>query len=374
MKWLHTADWQIGRTHGFAVDGDGRDPNAALAAARFEVVERIAALARAEAVDAVFVAGDVFDQQGVADTTLRRLVNAMQGFDGPWLLLPGNHDAALADSVWTRLQRLAILPANVHLLLAPAVREFPALGFAVLAAPLTQRHTHEDLTAWFDGAETAPGLARVGIAHGSVGGVLPEMADSPNPIAAGRAAGARLDYLALGDWHGTRQVDARTWYSGTPEPERFKDNDPGNVLLVELDAPGAEARVRPQRVGRYRWDERHRPIEGAAAVDDLAAELAGLGADDVLRLSLAGMLDAASHARLDDALDAARARLHVLEVDTSALRLEPSAADLAALQVDGVLAGLVEELRDMQAAGASPLAGAALRILFDAVRRQREGA
>ncbi|MBN8726216.1 MAG: metallophosphoesterase [Xanthomonadales bacterium] len=374
MKWLHTADWQIGRIHGFASDGDGRDPNPALAAARFEVVERLAALARGEAVDAVFVAGDVFDQQGVADTTLRRLVNAMQGFEGPWLLLPGNHDAALADSVWKRLQRLAILPANVHLLLEPGVREFPEAGFAVLAAPLVQRHTRDDLTAWFDGAETPAGLARVGIAHGSVAGVLPEAADSPNPVAAGRAASARLDYLALGDWHGARRVDGRTWYSGTPEQERFKDNDPGNVLLVELDAPGAEPRVRSQRVGRFRWHECSRRIDGSAALDDLATELARFGPDDVLRLSLAGMLDVAGNARLGDVLDAARARLHVLEADASALRLEPTAADLAALQVDGVLAGLVEELRGMQEPAGSQVAGEALKILFDAVRRRRIGA
>ena len=374
MKWLHTADWQIGRVHAFASAGDGQDPNPALAAARFGAVERIAALARAEAVDAVFVAGDVFDHQGVADTTLRRLVNAMQGYTGPWLLLPGNHDAALASSVWTRLERLAILPDNVHLLLEPAVRTFPELGLAVLPAPLTHKHTHDDLSAWFDSATTPEGLARVGIAHGSVAGVLPEAADSANPIAGDRAASAGLDYLALGDWHGTRQVDARTWYSGTPEQERFKDNDPGNVLLVELDAPGAVPRVSARRIGRFRWHESSRRIDGATALDDLAAELGGFGADDVLRLSLAGLLDMAGHARLADILEGARARLHVMEADVSAVHLEPTEADLAALRMDGVLAGLVEELRGMQETDGSPVAGEALKILFDVVRREGSGA
>ena len=55
-----------------------------------------------------------------------------------------------------------------------------------------------------------------------------------------RAATARLDYLALGDWHGTRRIDARTWYSGTPEPDRFKANEPGNVLQVDIARAGAE--------------------------------------------------------------------------------------------------------------------------------------
>jgi hypothetical protein len=35
---------------------------------------------------------------------MRRLFLAMQGFTGPWCLLPGNHDAALSESVWTRVR------------------------------------------------------------------------------------------------------------------------------------------------------------------------------------------------------------------------------------------------------------------------------
>lgn len=72
---LHTADWQIGRIYNQFDAEDG----ALLADARFGVVERLAALARQHAVDAVVVAGDVFDAQGVADRTIHRLFNAMQG-------------------------------------------------------------------------------------------------------------------------------------------------------------------------------------------------------------------------------------------------------------------------------------------------------
>ena len=131
-RFLHTADWQIGRQY------TTFDPEIApfLAEARFTAVERLAQLATAHAVDAVLVAGDVFDAQGVSDKTIRRLFQAMQGFSGLWLLISGNHDAALAESVWTRAERLACVPANVQLLLAPQMTEFAAQGFAVLPAPL----------------------------------------------------------------------------------------------------------------------------------------------------------------------------------------------------------------------------------------------
>lgn len=127
--------------------------------------------------------------------------------------------------------RLGAMPGNLHLALQDSVLDFPTLGFTALMAPLTQRHTYNDLTEWFDEVPTAPGNVRIGVAHGSVQGVLAEDIDSANPIGAQRAERAKLDYLALGDWHGCKQIDDRTWYSGTPEPDRFKGNEPGYALF-----------------------------------------------------------------------------------------------------------------------------------------------
>jgi DNA repair exonuclease SbcCD nuclease subunit len=110
IRFLHTADWQIGTQFG---QFDAEEA-AHLAEARFETVRRIASEAATRRVDAVLVAGDVFDQQTVSDTVIRRLFGALAGFTGPWIMLPGNHDAALVESVWTRAQRLNCVPANVR--------------------------------------------------------------------------------------------------------------------------------------------------------------------------------------------------------------------------------------------------------------------
>ena len=68
-----------------------------------------------------------------------------------------------------------MLPGNLHLALQPGVLAFPELGFSALAAPLAQRHTYNDLTAWFDDASTGPGQLRIGLAHGSVQGILRQL-------------------------------------------------------------------------------------------------------------------------------------------------------------------------------------------------------
>ncbi len=358
-RFLHTADWQIGRQ--FA----SFDPEHApiLAEARIAVVERLAALALEHRVDAVLVAGDVFDAQTVSERTLRRLFNALAAYSGPWLLIPGNHDAALAESVWTRAQRLGAVPPHVHLLLAPELRLFEAQGFAVLPAPLAQRHTYNDLTAWFDEADTPAGLLRIGLAHGSVQGLLSEDIDSANPIAPERAASARLDYLALGDWHGCKRIDARTWYAGTPEPDRFKDNGSGQALLVEIDAPGAEPRVTQLQVGRFRWQAIAGVLQVASDADALEAQLEGLDAHDVVDLRVQGRIDLAGLQRLQAAIGRAEARARHLQADLSALRLEPTDEDIAGLRADGYLGEVMQELREAQA-GADP---AQARIAQDAL-------
>ncbi len=345
-RFLHTADWQIGRQYARFAAEDA----AALSEARFAVVERIAALAQAENVTAVLVAGDVFDTQTVSERTLRRLFNALAAYPGPWIMIPGNHDAALAESVWTRAQRLGVVPANVHLALQPQVLEFAAAGFAVLPAPLRQRHTHEDLTAWFDEAETGAGLLRIGLAHGSVTGVLAADIDSPNPIAADRAQRARLDYLALGDWHGCRQLDARSWYAGTPEQDRFKANAPGNVLLLELAAPGAEPVVELRSVGAHRWFELNARLAVPSDLEQLLAELAALPAAAVVALTVSGELDLAQRERLQQALAAAEARVRSLQADLSGVQLALGEQDLAGLRADGYVAAVIDELRMRAAA------------------------
>lgn len=371
MKFIHTADWQLGRIFGFEGAGDGHDPAAALFEARFAAVERIAALAAQEQVDAVLVAGDVLDAQGISDHSLRRMVLAMQGFAGRWVLLPGNHDAALAESVWTRLQRLGIVGGNITLALTPGVHEFADAGFAVLAAPLTQRHTHDDVTAHFDTLTTAPGLIRIGLAHGSVQGILPEDIDSANPIAPDRAATAQLDYLALGDWHGLKQIDARTWYSGTPEAERFRNNEPGQVLLVEIDTPGALPRVTPHPIGRYPWQALQAQIDTASDIELWQQKLAAVQPQDVIRLQLTGTTDMDGYRVLQAALADARARAHVLEVDDTGLRLAPTEDDLARLQPEPTVAALIAELRLQQEDPEhSATTSEALRILFDLLHRE----
>lgn len=358
LRLLHTADWQIGRVY------TQFEPDDALALfeARFQTVERLAILAAKHAVDAVLVAGDVFDAQTVSDKTVRRLFNAMQAYSGPWVLLPGNHDAALAESVWSRAQRLGVVPGNVVVCLERGVR-IVGDRLALLLAPLVQRHTHVDLTEWFATAATPEGLPRIGLAHGCVQGVLPDEVDSANPIAADRAVAAGLDYLALGDWHGSKRIDDRTWYAGTPETDRFKANDSGQALLVTVAGPGAVPEVQPVQTGRYRWRQLEFRLAVASDVDEAILSLDDVGPDDVLQLRVAGTCDLRGQRRLQSSVDTARARVRALVHETHELRLEPTQEDIDELHAGGYVGEVLQQLRGEQTGPDAEKARDALVIL-----------
>ena len=187
IRFLHTADLQIGKPFGqFPPEIAGT-----LRAARFDTLKRIALLAGDRGVDAVLVAGDCFDDIAVSDETLRRFKVALEPFGGVWIVLPGNHDPAIAKSPWTRLRRLS-LPCNV--IIADEPKPIPVGDKAVvLPAPLRRRRDAADLTEWFDTAVTEDTRSRrPGSRLGSGIFARGQRGRQPCSPAARRASPARL--------------------------------------------------------------------------------------------------------------------------------------------------------------------------------------
>ena len=229
---------------------------------------------------AVLVAGDVFDGNLVPERTIVQALAAMRGFAGPWVLLPGNHDAALAEGVWSRLERLG-RPANVMVAdgaRADRARRRPARRPARAA----DRAAHVGRPDRLDGRGRDPVRARCGSAWPTARVAGPPAGGGrrrqPDRRRARRPRRGSTIWRS-GDWHGTLEIAPRTWYAGTPEPDRFRANDAGNVLLVELDEPGRRRlRSRALPTARHAWRQLDLDLTGAAdpraALDRL---LAGAG-------------------------------------------------------------------------------------------------
>ncbi|MDX7953086.1 DNA repair exonuclease [Lichenihabitans sp. Uapishka_5] len=362
FRFLHTADWQIGKPFGFVPGDAGAD----LRAQRIRTIGRVAEVARERAVDAVLVAGDAFDANDVTDKTLVMTLEALKPFAGAWVFLPGNHDAAVAHSVWTRLRDMGLPPNLVIADEAQPIDRWDGRAH-VLPAPLRRRREALDQTAWFAEAPTPDHACRVGLAHGSVAGRLPGQ-EASNEIPDDRAATAGLNYLALGDWHGALRIAPRIYYSGTPEPDRHKANRSGLVQLVELDGPGAPERVEAIEVGHFRWHDLSVDLTegGCQAALDALDRLPDEPRRCVVSLRLAGVIDLAERRRLEAAMRAWEPRLHHLAVNDEALRDEPTADDLDAIDTGGFVRQAVERLRDQALTGGpdGEAARLALRMLY----------
>lgn len=373
IKFVHTADWQIGRAFGKFDAGTA----ARLEVARLDCIERIGAVARVGGARHVLVAGDVYDSPDLASKVLRHLMEALRAQpDLRWWLLPGNHDPARSGGVWDRILGFG-LPANVTALLAPGAHILDD-GVHLLAAPLVAKQTSQDPTAWMDDFETPAGAIRIGLAHGSITTFSSE--GDGGIIDPARAKGARLEYLALGDWHGTTQVDSRTWYSGTPEPDRFRDNAAGNVLFVQVDGPGAVPAVTPHRTARYTWvqeAETLQDVDGLARVEARVLSRASLPSQLLVRLALTGRLSASAQSGLAAWREGLEGKVCHLEVDASGLGISVDPTDFAALGDDRALQTVAERLAQAAIDGPNErreVAKAALAKLFDLVSRMPAGA
>jgi hypothetical protein len=367
MRFIHTSDWQLGKPFGRAP----AEARAALQEARLDAIDTLAAAARREGAATVLVAGDVFDSSEPGDRVYRQALSRMKAAaDVRWVLLPGNHDPARADGLWSRL--VAEAPDNVIACLEPAPLELADDAW-LLPAPLQYKRAIEDPTAWFDRAETPAGAQRIGLAHGPITDFGSREAAS-NLLPPDRAKRSGLSYLALGDWHGRLAVDALTHYSGTPEPDDFGRQVTGVALRVDLRGTGSPPDVTELPIGRYGWATADWTLTSAEELDPLLARLAPEveRRNLVARLKLSGLLTLGERVRVGDRLDNGFAHeIRWLDLTTGDLYARTTDHDLSDIDVNGVLRDAAERLQAMSAEGGvdGRRAAAALERLY--VEHQR---
>src|SRR5262249_52430193 len=109
MRFLHTADWQLGMTRHFLAG----DAQPRYSAARRDAVAGLGALAAEVGAEFVVVAGDVFEHNQLDPKVIGQSLEAMRAIGIPVYLLPGNHDPLDASSVFTSAFFTRECPDNV---------------------------------------------------------------------------------------------------------------------------------------------------------------------------------------------------------------------------------------------------------------------
>jgi exonuclease SbcD len=292
MRFLHTSDWHLGRSLHRA---DLRDAQAAF-------LDHLVETARAERVDAVLVAGDVYDRAippvdsvALYEDALARLRAA----GARVILISGNHDSArrlgvnsaLVDAAGVHLRtrpgRLAE-PVTLHDEHGPvAVYGVPYLEPAVgippaehgpgpdpaepdrqaAGAEVPRQRSHAavlgEAVARIRAAAATGGAARtVVMAHAWVAGGADD--EERKEAARQQASGSERDisvggigyvpaalfdgfsYVALGHLHGQQTLTERVRYSGSPLPYSFSEkHHKKGSWLVEV---GIDGKTRAERI------------------------------------------------------------------------------------------------------------------------------
>jgi len=244
MRMLHTSDWHLGRSlH-----------RADLRAAQAAFLDHLVDVVRAEKVDVVLVAGDVYDRavppvdavQMCEDALLR-----LHDTGARIVLISGNHDSARRLGFGSALLDKAGVHLRTQANSRPVLLEDAHGPVAVYGAPYADPGVLGDEILAIQADADARGVRRrVVLAHGWVTGGA--ASDSERDITVGgvgqvpAATFAGFSYAALGHLHGQQTLAPHLRYSGSPLPYSFSEaNHHKGSWLVELDSAGV---ARAERV------------------------------------------------------------------------------------------------------------------------------
>ncbi len=385
-RFIHTADWQLGKPYERI---DNEDDKRSLASqARFDVLKTIGERIKAHQAEFVLVAGDLFDSITPSHANVSKAFERMGSWNVPVFIIPGNHDCGGPGSLWesdylvAEQRKLAPL---VKVLLEK--KPFVHGDVVIYPCPLLRRSDTADLTAWLRDPSVHPAehatKTRIILAHGTVqgfGSSADEEEDAPgeaNLIDVKRLPAAEYDYVALGDWHGTTEITPKAWYSGTPETDRFPkgtDNDPGNILEV-VAGRGLSPQVTKTRTSHLNWvsmDYRFTDDGQVAELETkLLKEVLTKSDQTLLKLHFTGSLGIKASGEMQKLYEIVRARSIRLKLKDE-VGIAPTEEEINRLCNDPqnpliarVATKLVELTRNNPAEAAK--ASLALRELFSAV-------
>ena len=295
VRFIHTADLHLDSPFRGLLEVEPHVA-AALQRATFDAYDLIIEACLAERVDALLVAGDVFDG---ADRSLRaqlRFADGLRRLDEAGIrsfICHGNHDPL--DGWEAQLD----FPPGCHRFSdqVEAVPVFPDEPDRAIVYGISYptREVRDNLTPSF--SRTTPSRFAIGLLHANVGSDTGHESYAPCTLQDLEATG--LDYWALGHVH-TRQVlrerAPAVVYPGNPQGRNPNERGARGVYLVEITDSG-DVNLTFRAVDVVRWEHIEIGIEGLmdeqALIDAVELRVAeALDAADgralVFRLSLTG--------------------------------------------------------------------------------------
>lgn len=250
MKLLHTSDWHLGISfRGVNVQEDQR-----------YFLQQIYQMIAEKEVDAVLIAGDVFDRSIASAEAMALYDSAMTHICAelkvPVFMVAGNHDGAerlascnrlleesglyISGSLTRKLEPVVIGDTEIYLLPWFTLEKVRAV-FPEYAEEIHNLEEGYDLVCSLMRNKFQEGKKHILVSHSFI--IHAETSVSDRAAEVGRAAAIGtspfrgFDYVALGHLHGAQDIGENIRYSGTPMPYSFgkEENQIKSVTILDLD-------------------------------------------------------------------------------------------------------------------------------------------
>lgn len=236
--------------------------------ARFDALKNIVTAANEKECQLLVIAGDLFDRVNVPAAEVAAAAAILGRFEGECIaVLPGNHDyyGGSRSGVWDTLAAAGI--DNLLLLneLRPYSLESYHLPVALYPGPCTAKHSAKNAVSWIEPLRTDAEKMHLGIAHGSISGISPDMNGEYYPMDQAQLRLSGLDIWIIGHAHvpypAAAERDPDLIVPGTPEPDGFDYGYEGGAYIISVN-DRKETEVERIHTGTYRFLRMEVEVQG----------------------------------------------------------------------------------------------------------------
>ncbi len=277
---------------------------------RFDCLRDMIHKAESDACELFVVTGDLFDNINTVKVgDIKQVADILSLFSGTVIVLPGNHDYYTGDEkVWRDFENaLSSRDHNVIL-----IKEFRPYHFStqeetvvIYPAFCQAKHAKENNLNWIKNADIQKtGVINIGVAHGAIRGVTPDMKEEYFLMTENELSGVPVDAWLIGHTHipypeGLQEDSDTAGYkifnAGTHEQTDLHNNTDGNGFILSIEKQGSIAKVLARKYvsGKVRFYDLRinvKPDRATALADALKNALDGKSKNAIVRVRVSGSI------------------------------------------------------------------------------------
>jgi exonuclease SbcD len=288
---------------------------------RFESLQKMVHQAESQHCDFFVLTGDLFDNtSGIKQQDVKKVVEILAEFNGRVLLLPGNHDYYTSEEkVWKDFSNeLKKISHNITLLteMREYIFEVGDEVVVVYPAPCQSKHSKENALGWIKNTNIPHDeIYRVGIAHGSIQGLTPDMNQVYFLMTEAELNKIPMDVWLIGHTHvpypklsETPVFGNKIYNAGTHEQTDLSNNTEGYGFIIALENDNSKKVISAHsyKSGNIRYYDKKDKIEpnkNISLKDLIKSLIKGVERNSVIRIEIQGSLTSEEYISKDKIYD-----------------------------------------------------------------------